>query len=105
MNNFDRREFLFLSGLAAAGTFAPGTSAAQKLDLSEKTVAELSAAMAKGQLTSEAITNWYLARIRSVDPKINSIIELIPTRSRSPVSVTASGCRGTLKGHCMVSPF
>ena len=78
MNNFDRREFLFLSGLAAAGTFAPGTSAAQKLDLSEKTVAELSAAMAKGQLTSEAITNWYLARIRSVDPKINSIIELNP---------------------------
>ena len=49
MNNFDRREFLFLSGLAAAGTFAPGTSAAQKLDLSEKTVAELSARTTPGR--------------------------------------------------------
>lgn len=77
MNNFDRRDFLRLSALAAAGTLAAGnTSAAQRLDLSEKTVAELQVMMGRGQLSSEAITNWYLARIRAVDPKINSMIEV-----------------------------
>ena len=79
MNNFDRREFLRLSAIAAAGTLAAGSSdGAQRLDLSEKTVAELQAAMEKGQLTSEAMTNWYLARIRALDPKINSVIEVNP---------------------------
>src|SRR5688500_3921828 len=34
--------------------------------------------MEKGQLTSEAMTNWYLARIRAVDPRINSVIEVNP---------------------------
>lgn len=77
--NFDRREFLELTATAAGGLFlASSVSAAQKLDLSEKTVAELSAAMQKSELSSEAITNWYLARIKSVDPKINSMIEINP---------------------------
>jgi len=79
MNKSDRREFLRLSALAAAGTLAAGTAfGAQRLDLSEKSVAELRAAMEKGQLTSEAITNWYLARIRAIDPKTNSMIEINP---------------------------
>ncbi len=79
MNNFDRRDFLRISALAAVGAFgAGGVSAGQRLDLSEKTVAELSGMMEKGQLTSEALTNWYLARIRAVDPKINSVIEVNP---------------------------
>ena len=79
MNNFDRRQFLRLSTLAAAGTLATSkTSAAQGLELSEQTVTDLRAAMEKGRLTSEAVTNWYLARIRAVDPKINSVIEVNP---------------------------
>lgn len=79
MNNFDRREFLRVSTIAAAGTLTAGPAfARQKLDLSEKTVADLKAMMEKGQLTSESMTNWYLARIRAVDPKINSMIELNP---------------------------
>jgi amidase len=79
MSNFDRREFLRLSAIAAAGTLAVSTAyAAQGLDLSEKTLAQLRAAMETGKLTSEAITNWYLARIRAIDPKINSMIEVNP---------------------------
>ncbi len=79
MKNLDRRDFIQTAAVAAAGLFAVGNaSAAQKLDLSEKTAAELSAAMQKGELTSEAITNWYLTRIKTVDPKINSIIEVNP---------------------------
>jgi len=34
--------------------------------------------MQKGQMTSEQITTWYLARIRTIDPQINSMIEINP---------------------------
>ncbi len=79
MNHFDRREFLQLAVLAGAGLFAAGTaSAAQKLDLTEKTVAELSSAMQKGELSSETITNWYLARIKALNTKVNAMIEVNP---------------------------
>ena len=75
-----RREFLG----AAAGTVAGmvlgseafGQRAARSFE--ETTVAELSAMMSKGQLTSESLTNFYLARIHSIDPKINSMIEINP---------------------------
>ena len=79
MNSFDRREFLGMAALAGMGFLAAGpASEAKVLDLSEKTVAELAAAMQKGEMTSEAITNWYLARIKAIDPKINSMIEINP---------------------------
>lgn len=79
MNNLDRREFMQFAAIAGVGMMATGmASAAQNLDLTEKTVAELSAAMQKGELSSEAITKWYLTRIKALDPKLNSIIELNP---------------------------
>ena len=75
----ERREFLGMSALAGVGFIAFGTSTeAKALDLTEKTIAELAASMQKGEMTSEAITNWYLARIKAIDPKINSMIEINP---------------------------
>ncbi|MEO7672589.1 MAG: amidase [Pyrinomonadaceae bacterium] len=83
MNSLDRREFLALATLAGIGFMAGGTvsearSAGKAIDLTERTVAELAASMQKGELSSEAITKWYLARIKAIDPKINSIIEINP---------------------------
>jgi amidase len=79
MNSIDRREFLEIAALAGIGFMAAGTAVeAKALDLTEKTVAQLAASMQKGELTSEAITNWYLARIKAIDPKINSMIEVNP---------------------------
>lgn len=76
----DRRDFLgaaTLAGVGAAlGSNAFGQRAARSLE--EATVAELSSMMQRGQMTSEAITNWYLARIRTIDPQINSMIEVNP---------------------------
>jgi amidase len=47
----------------------------------EMTVAQLEAAMASGKLTSEELTNSYIARILALDqsgPGVNSVIELNP---------------------------
>lgn len=73
----DRREFLSAAGIAALSSTAFGQRRGA-VDLSEMTVAQLRAAIDKGTMTSESITRWYLARIRTLDPKINSIIEVNP---------------------------
>jgi amidase len=66
-----------LAGVGAAlGSDVLGQRAARSLE--EATVAELSAMMQKGQMTSEQITAWYLARIKAVDPQIISMIEVNP---------------------------
>ena len=47
----------------------------------EMTVAQLEAAMASGKLSSEELTNYYIARILALDqngPGVNSVIELNP---------------------------
>lgn len=89
----NRRDFLRLGTLAAAGALlpkidAPSRAPAQafaqpgsRSGIEEATIAELQAAMGSGKLTSIAITNIYLSRINSLDqhgPQINSILELNP---------------------------
>ncbi len=76
----DRREFLGAGLLAGASTLLGTNAFGQRTmrNFEEATVAELRAAMERGQLTSETLTNWYLARIRTIDPKIHSIIEVNP---------------------------
>ncbi len=83
MNSMNRRGFIEMSAAAGVGLIAVTTAtgagtAIKPLDLAERSVAELAAAMQKGELSSEAITSWYLARIRAIDPKINSMIEINP---------------------------
>jgi amidase len=76
----DRREFLGAGLLAGAGALLGSTALGQRAvrGYEEATVAELAATMERGQLTSEALTNWYLARIRTLDPKLGAIIEVNP---------------------------
>ncbi len=82
MNEMNRRDFLNIAALTAGGLALGSTASGQRAGNSkspeEKTVLELQAAIQKGELTSEAITAWYIARIRTFDPKINSIIEINP---------------------------
>lgn len=76
-----RRDFLSAATLAGVGTALGGSAFGQRAaarSLEEATVAELSSMMQKGQMTSEQITTWYLARIRAIDPQINSMIEINP---------------------------
>ena len=75
-----RRDFLSTATLAGVGAALGSNAFGQRAgrSLEEATVAELSSMMQRGQMTSEQITSWYLARIRTVDPQINSMIEVNP---------------------------
>jgi amidase len=74
----ERREFIGITAASLLGL--AGTSSAQRkaFDLTEKGVAELTQLMAAGKTSSAEITAGYLARIRTFDKKVNSIIELNP---------------------------
>ena len=85
----NRRDFLRLGTLAGAGAFLTKIDASSSMPakafapdgIEEATLAELQAAMESGQLTSSAITNIYLSRIKALDkngPAINSIIQVNP---------------------------
>jgi amidase len=78
---FDRRRFLGISATAAAGVLSGGVNelyGQQRFNVEEKSVADLQSAMAKGQISAAALTSVYLERIRTLDKRINSIIELNP---------------------------
>src|SRR5579872_4262542 len=67
----------------AGGTAKDGAVAAnaEQLDLTSATIADLDSAFAKGTLTSEKLTDFYLARIAAYDkqgPAINAVISLNP---------------------------
>src|SRR6266700_5395249 len=65
---------------AAVTQTAAGTASAPS-NFNELTVAQLESLMASGQLTSVALTNYYVKRISALDqegPGVNSVIELNP---------------------------
>jgi amidase len=77
----DRRDFLNLAAIGAAATiFRTGEVLGQgrSKNLEEFTIADLSARMRDGSLTSVSITSWYISQIRSRDRATNSIIEINP---------------------------
>jgi len=74
------RSAVLLSSALLAG-LAPLATRATTFDLSTATVADIDAAFAAGALTSEKLTELYLARIAAYDqqgPKLNTIITLNP---------------------------
>lgn len=85
-NKPTRREFLQI-GAAGIGATALlnkiiKAETAKPIELSaeleEITVAELQAKMRSGELSAVQLAEKYLARIKEIDPKINSVIELNP---------------------------
>lgn len=84
MDKLNRRDFLGLAALGAAGAalekqvFGQTRRGRAGFDAEEAGIADIAAALSRGALSSEALTAFYIARIRTVDPKINSIIELNP---------------------------
>src|SRR5262245_6282996 len=92
---------------APAVTAAPATATASGnvlsgIDLDRATVLDLQSAMNDRRLSSIALTTFYMARIRAVDRKVNSIIETNPQAlleaARSDVHRRKHGARSALEG-------
>src|SRR5438034_7318342 len=81
-----RRKFLGTTALSSAALLSGGltsllqrsASAAGGFDFVEKSIPELQAAMASGQLTSKDLVEGYLDRIQSLNPLLRSVIETNP---------------------------
>lgn len=117
-NNITRRNFIQVTaGTAAAIAAAPvlGNETLSNNRISafltpefvfeEATIAELQKAMESGELTSEAITETYLKRIKEIDKAgagLNSIIEVNPDAieiaKKLDVERNSKGARGPLHG-------
>jgi amidase len=85
----DRRTFL---QQATAATFAARAAMAQAPSLEEATVADLA------RLSARAATEWYLARIREIDPRLRSVIEVNPDALAIADRLDGGPKRGPLHG-------
>src|SRR5438105_13499747 len=86
----NRRDLLKLGALAGAGATVAALGGAQTAvaasakapsELNEKTIVELQALMAAGELTAVSLLQFYLRRIKALDqdgPRVNSVIEVNP---------------------------
>ncbi|MCX5536816.1 amidase [Streptomyces sp. NBC_00006] len=77
---------------------AAGTDRPLGVDLGTVTIPQLQARMAKGSLTSSALTTVYLQRIRTIDPKIHAVLRTNPTALRQAAASDARHRRGTVRG-------
>src|SRR6185503_5825233 len=109
VGDVSRRTFLRLSALAGAGVSVGGPGAAtlaraaslQEGRFEEATVAELQEAMGAHRVTSVALTNFYINRIRMLDqkvPGVNSVIELNPDALSLARDADAMRRNGTVLG-------
>ena len=67
--------------LIGAGGRGARAQAGESFDVAEKSITQLQAAMASGQVTSEQLVSRYIARIKAYDqagPRLNSVIAINP---------------------------
>src|SRR5437016_12213778 len=97
-----RRKFLGTTALSSAALLGGGltsllqrsASAAGGFDFVEKSIPELQAAMASGQLTSKDLTQGYIRRIQSLNPTLHAVIEVNPNAMAIATQLGAEGRRG-----------
>src|SRR5882724_496709 len=87
--------------LALAFASAPLLTRATELNLATATIADLENAMEKGALTSEKLTELYLARIAAYDkqgPTLNTVITLNPKALAEAKALDAERKAGKVRG-------
>jgi amidase len=100
----NRREFLGTAAVAGAGLVMSGKLARKAsaktaaFDIEEATVKSLQDAMASGQMSAKKIVGAYLKRIKDIDPKVNSMIELNPDASAIAEELDRERKAGKLRG-------
>jgi amidase len=101
-----RRKFLGTTALGSAALLSGGITsllrdsafAAGGFDFVEKSIPELQAAMASGELNSRELTHGYIRRIQSLNPLLNSVIELNPNAIAIATQLDAERRRGSVRG-------
>ncbi len=107
MKNTNRREFLKTgaASLAAIAFFRNANGEIVNLaagepfpELVEVTISQLQAQMKSGKLTARRLTEMYLERIKQIDPKTRSVIELNPDALSIADTMDKDRKRGKLRG-------
>jgi amidase len=102
-----RRKFLGTTALSSAALLSGGITSLLRqsasashgsFDFVEKSILELQAAMASGQLNSRELTHGYIRRIQSLNPLIHSVIELNPNAIAIATQLDAERRRGFVRG-------
>jgi amidase len=101
-----RRKFLGTTALGSAVLLGGGlislvqrsASAAGGFDFIEKSISELQGAMASGQLTSRELTQGYIRRMQSLNPLLNSVIEVNPNAIAIASQLDNERRRGQVRG-------
>ena len=101
-----RRKFLGTTALSSAALLSGGITSllrqsafgAGSFDFVEKSISELQAAMAAGQLSSRDLTQGYIHRIQSLNPLLHSVIELNPNAMAIATQLDVERRQGHVRG-------
>src|SRR5215469_8582227 len=102
-----RRKFLGTTALSSAALLSGGITSLLRqsasashgdFDFVEKSISELQAAMAAGELTSQDLTHGYIRRVQDLNPLIHSVIELNPNAMAIATQLDAERRRGFVRG-------
>jgi amidase len=101
-----RRKFIGTTAIGSAALLGGGltsllsqsVSDAHDFDFVEKSIPELQAAMASGQVTSKDLVKGYLRRIRSLNPLLHSVIETNPNAVSIAQHLDNERRRGHVRG-------
>jgi len=91
-----------LLGVFSPAMAAPAATSTPRLDLDAATIPLLQERMGTGSLTSVELTLRYLDRIRTVDPRVNAVLEINPLALPQAIASDAyrhhHGARSALEG-------
>src|SRR4029077_17400545 len=101
-----RRKFIGTTAASSAALLGGGLTsllsrsalAAHDFDFLEKSIPELQAAMASGQVSSKELVKGYLRRIASLNPLLNSVIETNPNAVSIAQHLDNERRRGFVRG-------
>jgi amidase len=85
MSSRFRRSFLLtillalLVGVSGAAAASPTNTKVAGIDVDATTIPQLQAFMNSGRVSSAQLTNFYLQRIRDLNPTLNTVIKVSPT--------------------------
>ena len=105
-HSITRRKFIGTTALSSAALLSGGitslvqrsASAARGFGFIERTIPELQAAMASGQLTSRELTLGYINRIASLNPLLHSVIEVNPNAIAIATTLDVERRNGHVRG-------